>query len=193
MSYYKEREAATYNKLEATFAMMCPELDFSQMELLPPQVRGVLLWRNSGLKPEERALIASQLKGDWNFQRVTKELRGAWTDEDLRAHDGKVAQTQTPGKRGFHRARSHFQAEAELLFDAQTSQQWNGVLEEALAAAHEELESYDGWAHGYGYHEEDLGYDYYYDEQLQMVLPYDPYEQGGDEEPATEEDLLALQ
>ena len=131
---------------------MCPELHFEIHDLLPPEVRGVLLGRNNGLKPEERALIASQLKGKWHLVKVTKELRNAWADEDLRAYDGKVAQnTATPERRGFHRARAHYQ-EADV-FDDHGTKEYLHSLEEALAAAHEELEALDAWgpdesAHG---------------------------------------------
>ena len=69
-----EREAAAYAKLEGTLQLMCPGLSFEGHDLIPSQIRGVLIWRNCGLKPEERALIASQLRGDWTHTRVSREL-----------------------------------------------------------------------------------------------------------------------
>ena len=56
-------------------------------ELLPEFLQGWYLLMDSGLESTERNMIQTALQDDFSLQRVSRELRLQWPDEELRRHD----------------------------------------------------------------------------------------------------------
>ena len=55
-------------------------IDARVREILPSQIRGVLLWRSAGITANERASLSAALTGDWTLERVCRLLKGTWSD-----------------------------------------------------------------------------------------------------------------
>ena len=109
-------------RLKDTFILICPSIAESSLPLLPSEVRGVLFLKNCGLGARDRAHIAANLEDDWKLESVIRELRRAWSDEDLKAMDGKGnsggPQIQ---RRGCHRNKARYFVERD---ERQTKRRW---------------------------------------------------------------------
>ena len=107
--FYIQQEHTLYIALKDALILLCPRIADSQLPLLPSEVRGVLFLKNCGLGARDRAHIAANLKDDWKLEAVIRELRRAWSDEDLKAMDGKGnsggPQIQ---RRGFHSNKAQY-------------------------------------------------------------------------------------
>eukprot|EP00974_Lingulodinium_polyedra_P057633 5547513-Lingulodinium_polyedra.AAC.1 len=71
MAQWIEAEQEAYTQLLKAYRVVSPEL----ADVLPSQVRGVLLWRNTNLTPSERATIGTAIAGQWSVENVQKHLR----------------------------------------------------------------------------------------------------------------------
>ena len=83
MPQWIETEEEAYAQLARTYKLLVPDIG----EILPSEVRGVLLWRNANLTPTERAVISSAIRGNWQLDNVRRQLRSTWTEPDLNARD----------------------------------------------------------------------------------------------------------
>ena len=110
-----------------------------------------------------RAMINAHLNDDWSIENVAQQLKKTWFDEDIRAHDGKSAGNHNRlRKRSFHIICAHF-AEAKSDGDSDGFE-YTKMLEQALVAAHQELDQLDEHIKSTALlaQEEHLGYDYGY-------------------------------
>ena len=83
MSQWIEAEEDAYHEMLKSYKVICPDLK----DILPSEVRGVLLWRNSGLSASERSTISTALNGQWAMTQVIRRLKASWTDKDLNLRD----------------------------------------------------------------------------------------------------------
>ena len=164
--FYQQQEHTLYIALKDALTLICPAIAEATLPLLPSEVRGVLFLKNCGLGARDRAHIAANLKDDWKLESVIRELRRAWSDEDLKAMDGKGnsggPQIQ---RRGFHRNKAQYFVERDE--EDMDHQDWSERLEEALEQAHQELDDLDElyfsqevqtrdeWSEDHGYWQEE--------------------------------------
>ena len=71
-------------------------IDARVREILPSQIRGVLLWRSAGITATERASLSAALTGDWTLERVCRLLKGTWSDGHLAARDRAAKLERAP-------------------------------------------------------------------------------------------------
>ncbi len=66
--------------------------------MLPTEIRGWLLLRNSGLSYSERATVIASTQGVLTFQVIWRALRQQYPPRDLEKIDNARAQAEAAGK-----------------------------------------------------------------------------------------------
>ncbi len=76
-----------------------PDFGGSQSRGIPlDQLRGWLLLMRARLAPTERAAIISAVKGNFDYQNISEQLRVAWPDEELSLRDKKQGRDRPRGQ-----------------------------------------------------------------------------------------------
>ena len=89
MAQWIETEQEAYAQLLRAYKSVSPQL----LDILPDEVRGVLLWRNVNLTPTERSAIGTAIAGKWELDHVRRQLRSSWTAGDLAQRDKQYSRS----------------------------------------------------------------------------------------------------